>query len=155
MYDTFCTSSKFFSKLVERYSVDETSEYSQYSEGAVRELRLRICDIIATWIEKRYLELDSTTVEQMKHFITVNLVNDGFAEQSEKLQSLIDAKRKQQENSLENGNARFESIPKLEWNKVNGESLYQIFLSASEKTIAEQLTLQDWKIFKRIQVSRS
>lgn len=145
MYETFCSSYKFFAKLVERYHIPESAGYS---EGAIRELRLRICSILTKWIKKKFFGLDTFTKEKIELFISTTLADDGYSEMSSILEEIIQQKL---EDEKRISNSFFQPIPKIP-NVDSGESLYSAFLLSDEKLIAEQLTLHDWKIFCRIKV---
>lgn len=148
MYETFCSSYKFFAKLVERYHIPESDTYS---EEMIQNIRSRICSILTKWIRKKFFELDTFTKEKIENFISGTLIEDGFTELSSVLEEIIQKHDEHEKNIL---CEYIQSIPKIP--HIDPEtSLYAAFLASDEKTIAEQLTLHDWNIFRRIKVSFS
>lgn len=147
MYTTFCSSYRFFAKLVERYHVPESVGFS---EGALRELHHRICDILAHWLSRRYFDLDTFTKDKISVFISGTLLRDGYTEEAKKLQQIIDQKL---EEATQMSKELFQPLPDVHWGKITTQSLYDVFLSSNEEVIAQQLTLHDWNIYRRIRVS--
>lgn len=80
-----------------------------------------------------------------------SLIPDGYQSEVNEMEAIMNAKL-EEEQALDAEFKKFEPIPKIQWNDINNDSLYRAFLDSDEKTIAEQLTLHDWNLFKRIQV---
>jgi hypothetical protein len=147
LYETFCGSKTLFGKLFERYQVPEKSEYSS---GATRQLRIRITELICNWIQRKYQDIDLETIAAIEKFSQVQLVQDGFNQEATAIKSLLAKKLEESNRDLREN---FQSIPPLVWHSNSSESLYRYFLDADETLIAQQLTIHDWNIFRRIQVS--
>eukprot|EP00002_Diphylleia_rotans_P000841 TRINITY_DN1044_c0_g2_i2.p1 TRINITY_DN1044_c0_g2~~TRINITY_DN1044_c0_g2_i2.p1 ORF type:complete len:942 (+),score=200.02 TRINITY_DN1044_c0_g2_i2:261-2828(+) len=146
-YQSFTTTEKFFSKLMERYHVPQTEEYpdEESFKKAATSIKLRVCQVIQNWLETHFSDASEDVFRKLNEFIDVTLISDNLKNVSQKLKSTIEKKVNR---ALTGAPYVKEDALKYTENSYLPLKIMQDFPIAE---IARQLTLIDFEVYSSIQ----
>jgi hypothetical protein len=142
-YQSFATPYILFEKLKQRYNSPEN-----IGEGRIINIRLLICIVLKHWIETQIDDFDDDLLIQVRHFI--NLLST-----QEKVKSVAINLQKYLQDQVEERNLRTQlwfQEPEIILVPEEGMCLSDFFMEVPPKSIAAQLTLIDFEIYRSIDV---
>ncbi|GAM29062.1 hypothetical protein SAMD00019534_122380 [Acytostelium subglobosum LB1] len=144
-YQSFAQPKVLFTKLLERYAVPEwyTTNVSKISM-----IRQRVMVVLKYWIVNQSSDFDQDLVNQIYNFIDNTIPIDGYAELSKVLKDILNKLIEDREVKLE---LLFQMPPRIQFTEDCVLSPLELFLEWSSVSIAQQLTLIDYAIFKDVE----
>lgn len=152
-YRSFCKTEELISLLQKRYSLAPPEELTMeeleiWVEKKLKLVRLRVFNVLKTWIENYYYEEDYGVLEDLKHF-SITIIRDTLTFAAEQLERLIDRRLNSDCGSdlkkmVLNVNAPT-PVPQLPRNMKRIR-----LLDVEPLELARQLTIIDFKLYSAI-----
>ncbi|KAI8364223.1 ras guanine nucleotide exchange factor domain-containing protein [Blakeslea trispora] len=154
-YRSFCTTEELFEELFNRYQLPPpegmtSDEYEKWKEKKLKLVRLRVFNIIKSWLETYFNEEEDRHILISINHFTETVISDTMKFGAEQLTKLI----KKRMMSEESGQIR-----KMKLNFRTGEMPVPILpknmkhiklLEVDPLELARQLTVMDFKLYNRI-----
>jgi len=141
-YRSFTDARTLWEKLMQRYRVPAGRGDLSHN------IRLRICVVLKHWIEVQFADMDDKLIADVTEFVTDRLQKDGRGNTGDQIFKELKKQQKKHE-----GRADALHVPR----SINVPDVTQepteMFLHFPASAIAEQLTLIDTTIFKKIEPS--
>ncbi|KAI9314344.1 hypothetical protein BX666DRAFT_1971820 [Dichotomocladium elegans] len=152
-YRSFCTTDEFLTLLEERYNLQPKSnltpcELEAWTERKQKLVRLRVFNVMKTWLENYYIEEDEFALSRLE-FFTNTVIRDASSFSADQLNRLI---RKRKEIDANGG-----GLKKLVPNSISSPlpilpkdmSNFSL-MDIDPVELARQLTLLDYKLYSSI-----
>ncbi|KAM9971336.1 hypothetical protein ACTFIW_011313 [Dictyostelium discoideum] len=145
-YQSFASPGVLFTKLIERFYVPEW--YSTVPTK-ISTIQQKVIVVLKYWIENQSSDFDQDVIDQIYFFIN-NLVNsnEGYSELSRLLRGLLDKMIQDREVKFE---LLFQMPPRISFEEDSILSPIELFSEWGAQSIAQQLTLIDFSIFKDLE----
>eukprot|EP01117_Protostelium_nocturnum_P009844 TRINITY_DN3510_c0_g1_i1.p1 TRINITY_DN3510_c0_g1~~TRINITY_DN3510_c0_g1_i1.p1 ORF type:complete len:948 (+),score=371.20 TRINITY_DN3510_c0_g1_i1:310-3153(+) len=154
-YRSFCTPEQLLNLLIERFDVPEplnmdNSEKEVYQNGVVKPIRLRVFNVIKMWVENYWNDFrdkETDMLSSLTSFAGIRMKGAGMEQASATLLKIIQKKTESQidepiEEPIVNSTPKDDKLQKM--------LFVGKFLDTSSRDIAEQLTIIDFELFKKI-----
>ncbi|KAH3743344.1 Ras guanine nucleotide exchange factor [Pelomyxa schiedti] len=140
-YQSFCTPYELLDKLRQRYQIPEGA----LQPAKATAIQLKVGVVIKYWIENQFQDFDKRTISMLNEFIEL-LKRDGHTRLATSLQSEL-AKKEEEAKVQQQLTTKETPI------EIPSYSLLEIWESAPEIDIAQQLTLIESSLFQSINAS--
>ena len=140
-YQSFTNPWVVVDKLLQRY---ECPAESGLAAADVAKVKLRVCVVFKYWIEHQFFDFDEAIIARLEHFVSKTLTAEGQTAMATALQSVLErgkAARAPQE--------IFEPPKRLQVPDID-RTPSSLILHFPASDVAEQLTLLDWQLYRRI-----
>ncbi|EGG20928.1 Ras guanine nucleotide exchange factor [Cavenderia fasciculata] len=144
-YQSFASPNLLFTKLVERYTVPE---WYTTNKQKITTIQQRVIVVLKYWIVNQSSDFDQELVDQIYYFIDNTLISDGYAELSKALREMLSKLLEDRDVKLE---LLFQMPPRIQFQEDSILSPIELFFECSPQSIAQQLSLIDFEIFKDIE----
>ncbi|EGC29734.1 hypothetical protein DICPUDRAFT_58639 [Dictyostelium purpureum] len=145
-YQSFASPGILFNKLVERFYVPE---WYSTNPQKISTIQQRVIVVLKYWIENQSSDFDQDVIDQIYFFInTLANSTDGYSELARLLRGLLDKVIQEREVKFE---LLFQMPPRITFEEDSILSPIELFSEWSAQSIAQQLTLIDFSIFKDIE----
>eukprot|EP01132_Coremiostelium_polycephalum_P008350 gene8350-10256_t len=144
-YQSFASPGLLLTKLIERFNVPE---WYTTNKTKISTIQQRVIVFLKYWIVNQSSDFDQDVIDQIYYFIDTTLTQDGYAELSKLLKELMDKMIEDREVKLE---LLFQMPPRIQFEEDSILSPMELFSDWSPQSIAQQLTLIDFSIFKEIE----
>ena len=141
-YRSFTSPSILLSKIIQLYNVPA----NKFPEEKKIQIQLRCANLLKQWVDSSYSDFSENDLEELSSFINVLSQNSTYSKIAKLISTLIEKKKAERENTT-NDIVSLTIEEKIPLSPAN-----LIFSTYSEETIAQQLTLVDFYIYKAIKV---
>ncbi|KAG0167338.1 hypothetical protein DFQ28_006290 [Apophysomyces sp. BC1034] len=152
-YRSFCTTEEFVSLLEQRYSLRPPEgltpdELVRWTEQKQKLVRLRVFNVIKTWLDNYYNDEDAFILNRLQ-FFTATVIRDASTFASDQLNRLIRKRMKL------NANGELKKLVANKWEgptPIMPKNMMRIqLLETDPLEIARQLSMMDFKLYNSIQ----
>jgi RasGEF domain/RasGEF N-terminal motif len=152
-YRSFCTTDELISHLQKRYTLAPPEELTMeeleiWVEKKLKLVRLRVFNVLKTWVENYYYQEDYGVLESLRQF-TITVIRDTLTFSAEQLERLINMrlekdKQSEMKKMISNNNS-IAPMPILPRNMKRVR-----LLDVDSLELARQLTIIDFKLYSAI-----
>ncbi|KAG2173976.1 hypothetical protein INT44_000090, partial [Umbelopsis vinacea] len=152
-YRSFCTTEELISHLQRRYTLAPPEELTMeeleiWVEKKLKLVRLRVFNVLKTWIENYYYQEDYGVLENLRQF-TVTVIRDTLTFPAEQLERLINMRlEKDKQSEMKKMISNNNSIAPMPILPRNLKRIRLLDLDSVE--LARQLTIIDFKLYSAI-----